>query len=95
MRSSFARLSYLVRRVIDRANFSFASYIAETGGESEAHQWIGPILRRFRELELELFANRLAIFFNSGKETIDQTSRQTDARSLRGLRPVFLCRPSA
>ena len=38
-----ARLSYLVRRVIDRANFSFASYITETGGESEIHQWVGPI----------------------------------------------------
>ena len=31
-----ARLSYLVRRVIDRANFSFASYITETGGERSA-----------------------------------------------------------
>jgi hypothetical protein len=34
-----ARLSYLVSRVIDRANFSFASYITEIGGESEIHQW--------------------------------------------------------
>jgi hypothetical protein len=29
--------------VTDRANFSFASYITETGGESEIHQWVGPI----------------------------------------------------
>jgi hypothetical protein len=57
-----ARLSYLVRRVIDRANFSFASFM--TNGDSEMHQWIGPILTRFRELELQIFANRLTLFLN-------------------------------
>ena len=62
-----ARLSYLVRRVIDRANFSFASYITETGGESEIHQWVGPILTRFRELELQLFANSLDVVFEFGQ----------------------------
>jgi hypothetical protein len=58
-----ARLSYLVRRVIDRENFSFASFM--TNGDSEVHQWIRPILTRFRELELQLFANRMALFLNS------------------------------
>jgi hypothetical protein len=70
-----ARLSQLVRRVIDRSNFSFANYITDTGGESEVHQWIGPILTRFRELELQLFANRLALFLNAGNANIAQSSR--------------------
>jgi hypothetical protein len=74
-----ARLSYLVRRVIDRANFSFASYITETGGESEVHQWIGPILTRFRELELRLFAIRLALFLNSGSGN-NRQNFETDGR---------------
>jgi hypothetical protein len=54
-------LSHLVRRVIDRANFSFARYITETDGTSELHQWIAPIVTRFRELELQMFANRLSL----------------------------------
>jgi hypothetical protein len=60
------RFSHLVRGVIDRANFSFARYITETDGASELHQWIAPILTRFRELELQIFANRLSLFLKLG-----------------------------
>jgi hypothetical protein len=56
---TIARLSQLIRSVIDRRNFSFAPYVMEPHGSSEIHQWIGPIIRRFRELELQLFANRI------------------------------------
>jgi hypothetical protein len=59
-------LSHLVRRVIDRATFSFARYIKETDGTSELHQWIAPILTKFRELELQIFANRLSLFLKLG-----------------------------
>ena len=57
-----ARLSPLVRRVIDRPNFSFGAYITEPGGVTQVHQWICPIVTRFRELELQLLAGRLATF---------------------------------
>jgi hypothetical protein len=73
-----ARLSYLVRRVIDRANFSLQA-ISRRQAEGEVHQWIGPILTRFRELELHLFANRLAIFLNSGNGN-NRPNFETDGR---------------
>jgi hypothetical protein len=73
-----ARLSYLVRRVIDRANFSLQA-ISRRQAEGEVHQWIGPILTRFRELELHLFANRLAIFLNSGNGN-NRPDFETDGR---------------
>jgi hypothetical protein len=54
------RLSPLVRRVIDRAHFSFSDYMTEPlGGPTQVHQWISPILMRFRELELRLLIGRL------------------------------------
>jgi len=53
-------LSSLVRRVIDRPNFSFGPYITEPRGVTEVHQWVCPIVTRFRELELQLLAGRLA-----------------------------------
>ncbi len=69
-----ARLSPLVRRVIDRPNFSFGTYISEPGGETQVHQWIGPILTKFRELELQLLADRLATFLGGTNSFIEQTS---------------------
>jgi hypothetical protein len=69
-----ARLSPLVRRVIDRPNFSFGAYIAEPAGETQVHQWICPILTKFRELELQLLAGRLATFLAGTGSFIAQTS---------------------
>ena len=57
-----AHLSPLVRRVIDRPNFSLGSYITKPGGQTQVHQWICPILTKFRELELQLLAGWLATF---------------------------------
>jgi hypothetical protein len=69
-----AQLSPLVRRVIDRPNFSFGAYITEPAEETQVHQWIWPILTRFRELELQLLAGRLATFLAGTGSFIAQTS---------------------
>jgi hypothetical protein len=69
-----ARLSPLVRRVIDRPNFSFGTYIMEPAGETQVHEWLFPILTKFRELELQLLAGRLAVFFGGIDSFIKQTS---------------------
>lgn len=54
------RLSPLVRRVIDWPNFSFGPYIDEQpDGPTQVHQWICPIVTKFRELELQLLMGRL------------------------------------
>ena len=54
------RLSPLVRRVIDWPSFSFGPYMNEQpGGPTQVHQWIYPIVTRFRELELQLLMGRL------------------------------------
>jgi hypothetical protein len=55
------RLSPIVRGVIDRPSFSFASYLTEQpGGPTEIHQWVGQIFTEFRELELRLLMGRLS-----------------------------------
>ena len=59
---------------LDRPNFSFGPYITEPGGETQVHQWIGPILTKFRELELQLLAGRLATFLGGTNSFIGQTS---------------------
>jgi hypothetical protein len=54
------RLSPIVRGVIDRPGFSFATYMAsQPGGPTEVHTWIGTIFREFRELELKLLIGEL------------------------------------
>ena len=54
------RLSPLVGRVIDRPSFSFGTYLNEQpGGPTQVHQWIYPIVTKFRELELQLLMGRL------------------------------------
>jgi len=54
------RLSPIVRGVIDRPSFSFASYMtSRLGGPTEVHQWISDIFAEFRELELRLLMGRL------------------------------------
>jgi hypothetical protein len=68
-----ARLSPLVRRVIDWPSFSFGTYITEPGGQSQVHQWIRPILTKFRELELQLLAGRLASSFGGAESAVGQT----------------------
>ncbi len=56
-----ARLSPVVRGVIDRPSFSFGAYmVATTGGPTEVHQWIGTIFAEFRELELRLLMGKLS-----------------------------------
>lgn len=53
-------LSPLVRRVIDRPSFSFGTYMNEQlTGPTQVHQWIYPIVTKFRELELQLLMGRL------------------------------------
>jgi len=55
-----ARLSPLVRGVIDRPNFSFNAYMAkQPGGPTEVHQWIGNVYAEFRDFELRLLIGRL------------------------------------
>jgi hypothetical protein len=50
----------LVRRVIDWPSFSFGTYMNEQpGGPTQVHQWIYPIVTKFRELELQLLIDRL------------------------------------
>ena len=54
------RLSPIVRGVLDRPSFSFASYMtSRLGGPTEVHQWISDIFAEFRELELRLLMGRL------------------------------------
>lgn len=69
-----ARLSPLVRRVIDWPNFSFGTYITEPGGQTQLHQWISPILTKFRELELQLLVGRLTLFLGGTNSAIEQTA---------------------
>ncbi len=54
------RLSAIVRGVIDRPGFSFATYITDQpGGPTEIQTWIGAIFREFQELELKLLLGEL------------------------------------
>jgi hypothetical protein len=54
------RLSPLMRRVIDWPSFSFGPYMSEQpGGPTQVHQWIYPVVTKFRELELQLLMGRL------------------------------------
>ncbi|MGB7035633.1 MAG: hypothetical protein WBD71_08900 [Xanthobacteraceae bacterium] len=54
------RLSPIVRGVIDRPGFSFASYMErQPGGPTEVHSWIGGVFAQFRELELRLLIGEL------------------------------------
>jgi hypothetical protein len=54
------RLSPIVRGVVDRPGFSFATYMEkQPGGPTEVHTWIGNIFAEFRELELRLLIGAL------------------------------------
>jgi hypothetical protein len=56
-----ARLSPIVRGVVDRPNFSFAGHLRETlGGPTEIHSWIAQSFAEFRELELRLLLGRIS-----------------------------------
>ena len=58
------RLSPIVRGVIDRPSFSFATYMtSQPGGPTEVHQWIAQIFTAFRDLELRLLMGRLTSSF--------------------------------
>jgi hypothetical protein len=55
------RLSQMVRGVIDRPSFSFATYLVATPGTpTEIHDWVAGIFAEFRELELRLLMGTLA-----------------------------------
>jgi hypothetical protein len=55
-----ARLSPLVRGVIDKPGFSFGAYTrTQPGGPTEVHSWIGQVFAEFRELELQLLIGQL------------------------------------
>ncbi len=61
------RLSPLVRRVIDWPSFSFGPYMDEQpDGPTQVHQWIYPIVTKFRELELQLLMGRLTALLGGG-----------------------------
>ena len=60
-------LSPLVRRVIDWPSFSFSAHITnQSGGPTQVHQWISPILTKVRELELQLLMGRLGGLLRDG-----------------------------
>jgi hypothetical protein len=62
-----ARLSPIVRGVIDRPSFSFGAYLSDRpGGPTEVHDWIAGIFSEFRELELRLLMRRLTSALGGG-----------------------------
>ena len=68
-----ARLSPLVRRVIDWPDFSFGAYMTEQpDGATQVHQWISPILTKLRQIELQLIMDRLTLLL--GGSSLTQTS---------------------
>jgi hypothetical protein len=69
----------LVRRVIDRANFSFASYITETGGESEAHQWIGTDFDKISGTRIGTVCEQAGDIFEFGQGN-NRPNFETDGR---------------
>ena len=80
------RLSPLVRRVIDWPNFSFGPYMDEQpDGPTQVHQWICPIVTKFRELELQLLMGRLTALLGGSDP----------AGAARGLRPISSTRSCA
>jgi len=61
-----ARLSAIVRGVIDRPSFSFNRYVTERlGGPTEIHTWVADIFAEFRELELRLIMSKLKLNFGA------------------------------
>ena len=85
-----ARLSYLVRRVIDRANFSFASYITETGGERSA-----PVDRtdfdKISGTRIALVCEQAGDIFEFGQRK--QSTKLRDRRTLGHLPRASTCFP--
>jgi hypothetical protein len=64
-----ARLSPIVRGVIDRPGFSFATYMSQQpGGPTKVHSWIGQIFAKFRELELQLLIGELESSLRGGSK---------------------------
>jgi len=62
------RLSGIVRGVVDRQGFSFATYLSkQPGGPTEVHSWIEQIFAGFRQLELELLIGQLETSLRGGK----------------------------
>jgi len=56
------RLSPIVRGVIDRPSFSFATYMLEKpGGPTEIHDWVDTIFKEFRELERRLLMGHASL----------------------------------
>lgn len=62
-----AKLSSIVRGVVDRPNFSFAAHLRETlDGPTEIHSWIAQTFAEFRELELRLLLGRISATLGGG-----------------------------
>jgi hypothetical protein len=56
-----ARLSPIVRGVVDRPNFLFNAYMAkQPGGPTEVHSWISNIYAELRNFELRLLLGKLS-----------------------------------
>lgn len=57
---SIPRLSPIVRGVVDRPSFSFATYLVKpASGPTEIHDWVATIFNAFRDLELRLMMGRV------------------------------------
>jgi hypothetical protein len=57
---SIPRLSPIVKGVVDRPSFSFASYLVKPStGPTEIHDWVATIFNAFRDLELRLMMGRV------------------------------------
>jgi hypothetical protein len=85
------RLSPIVRGVIDRPGFSFATYMAsQPGGPTEVHTWIQTIFTEFRDLELRLLVGRLQSSLGG------HSARADAARAIRSnaLRSSPACAPA-
>jgi hypothetical protein len=72
-----ARLSPMVRGVVDRPSFSFNRYVHERlGGPTEIHTWVADIFAEFRELELRLIMSKLSISFGARPPAQRRETRQ-------------------
>ena len=79
------RLSPIVRGVIERPSFSFASYMtAPPGGPTEVHQWVGQIFTEVREFELRLLMGRVTAALGGGTPENSERRNRQEARRPRG-----------
>jgi len=75
------RLSPIVRGVIDRPSFTFASYLHEQRETpTEIHEWVGTVFAEFRELELRLLLGKLKSALDSRPPATAREPRRAPQR---------------